>query len=193
LLGAPLGLMNSYYFPYPQNALDHLVRGYQTDGVTDVSRLNMSWAGPAAGLISTAHDLALWSQSLFGGKVLPSKQLGEMMSLVSMKNGQPLKEGVYTMGAGLGIEAGVDSFASKYGIVYEYKANTLGYRAQFMYLPCYDLILTVTINNVAQKPKDMADMMGDLVKTLTTSTAWQDYKKTHSADALPEICKKLWS
>jgi len=193
LLGAKFGLGNTAYFPYPQPVLAHLVHGYEADGVTDVSHFNLSWGGPAAGLISNAHDTALWAQALFSGKVLPSAQMTAMTSLVSMKNGQPMKAGDYSMGVGLGIEAGADAFASKYGVVYGYSGNTLGYRAEMVYLSCYDTIAAVTLNNVSQNNKDLTEMMTDVVKILTSSSQWQDYKKANKPDALPDVCKKLWS
>jgi D-alanyl-D-alanine carboxypeptidase len=193
LLGAKFGLGNTYYFPYPQAAMDHLVHGYEVDGVTDVSHFNLSWGGPGAGLISNSHDMVLWSQALFNGKVLQPAQLTEMTSLVSMKSGQPLKAGDYSLGVGLGIQSNADAFAGKYGLVYGYSGNTLGYRADFVYLPCYDSIAAVSINNVSANNKDLTEMMGEIVKAVTSSSQWQDYKKANKPDQLPAVCKKLWS
>ena len=54
----------------------------------DVSHMNMSWAGPAGGMISNTHDLATWVRALFAGRVIPQKQLDEMTSIVSDQDRQ---------------------------------------------------------------------------------------------------------
>ncbi len=185
----PLNLSNTYYYPYPSQALDHLVHGYEPDGVTDVSYFDMSTLGPAGGVISNAHDLVLWVNDLFQGKVLQAAQLTEMTHLVSMKNGKALSNS-YQQGVGLGIQAGNDGFAKKYGIIYEYKGNTLGYRAQFHYLPCFDAIVAMTISNVSLKTGEREKITEEVLKEISKSQAWQAYKKNRKLGQLPVICRK---
>src|SRR5262249_1356504 len=84
-------LLNNYYFPedLPYFLMQRMVHGYDEDN-NDISFGNMSWAAGAGGIISDAEDLASWAFSLFHGKILPKKQLDEMMDIVSVETGKPV-------------------------------------------------------------------------------------------------------
>ena len=56
----------------------------------DMREADVSWAGAAGGIVSTPRDLARWIRAVFGGKVLPPKQLKEYLALVSTKTGKPI-------------------------------------------------------------------------------------------------------
>ena len=57
----------------------------------DVSRTTLSWTRGAGGIISTTHDMTVWEQALYHGRLLPQRQQAELRSLVSSKTGRPIK------------------------------------------------------------------------------------------------------
>ena len=152
LLGKKFGLLSTYYIKYPQNGVEFLVHSYDGAGKnspinTDVTPVNTSWGGPAGGLISNAHDVALWTKALFKGDVLQPKQLNEMMTLVSMENGQLINKQSEN-GYGLGIGSDIENFGfnKKYGLVYDHTGGMLGAHSYFVYLPRQNIIVAVTTN-----------------------------------------------
>jgi CubicO group peptidase (beta-lactamase class C family) len=72
----PLGMTNTGVHR-TDLALEHEARGYQFDRGTFTNALNwdMSWAGGAGALYSTAEDLFRWNEGIFGGKLLPEASL----------------------------------------------------------------------------------------------------------------------
>src|ERR671928_32491 len=89
------------YQPQPctQTAWDGLVG-------QDVSRMNLSWAGPAGGMVSNPRDLTAWVRDLFGGKVIPDKQLQEMTTIVSTKTAQTIPDVTPEDPSGFGLDLG---------------------------------------------------------------------------------------
>ncbi|MBB6436061.1 serine hydrolase domain-containing protein [Streptomyces candidus] len=65
--------------------------GYEqfTEGgpLIDTTRLNHSWAGPAAELITTTEDLTRFWQALMGGRLLRPTQMAEMTTTVDTRLG----------------------------------------------------------------------------------------------------------
>ena len=116
-------------------------------------RADLSWAGAAGGVVSTPRDLQRWVRGLFGGRVLPPKQLKEMLELVSLDTGKPIPETTATdpRGFGLGVAA---AYAPGLGHLWFYEGITLGYRAVHFYFPKDDLVITVFANSQAPEGKD---------------------------------------
>ena len=113
LLLKPLHLNNTFYrdAPYPHQVLRRLPVGiYDNTDCTiyqpkpcaltawaplvgkDLSHQNLSWAGPAGGMISDTRDLTKWIRALFGGHVIPQQQLHEVTSIISTKTGEPISD-----------------------------------------------------------------------------------------------------
>src|SRR3954451_22691013 len=95
-----LGLRDLYYRPdvYPAWVTGREPAGYffndqfplpQLLG-RDVSRDTLSWARAAGAIISTTSDMTRWERALYGGRLLPPQQQGELESLISTKTGQPI-------------------------------------------------------------------------------------------------------
>ncbi len=152
LLGKKFGLLNTYYIKNPKNSVEFLVHSYDGAGKnsptnTDVTIINTSWAGPAGGLISSAHDIVLWAKALFKGNVLQPKQLNEMTTLVSMESGQLINKQSEN-GYGLGIGSDIENFGfnKKYGLVYDHTGGMLGALSYFVYLPRKNIIVAVVTN-----------------------------------------------
>jgi len=58
----------------------------------DMRLQNLSWAGGAVAIISNPRDLAKWVRALFGGRVIPQRQLDEMKKLVSQNTGDAVDQ-----------------------------------------------------------------------------------------------------
>jgi D-alanyl-D-alanine carboxypeptidase len=177
----PLHLKNTHYRdgPYPQQVLRRLPAGiyantdctiYQPKPCTetawaglvgkDVSHQNLSWAGPAGGMISNPADLAHWVRALFGGRVLPDRQLEEMTSIVSIKTGLPIHDVSADDPAGFGLDLGRAYRPELGGTYWFYQGTTFGFRAIFGYWPQYDLVITAMTNS---QPEDADDMFAPKV------------------------------
>ncbi|MFO1036555.1 MAG: serine hydrolase domain-containing protein [Geminicoccaceae bacterium] len=182
LLLRPLGLADTFYGdrPQPHAVLSRLISGhlydpscleYEPECKTppaqplvgkDLSRAPMSWAGPAGAIIASPRDAAQWIRALFGGRVLPAKQMKEMQTLVSMRTGEPLAETNETerQGFGLGI---VQTFLPGYGRIWIYEGGTMGNRFYTVLNPSLDLVLTFGLDSAVS---DEADKPGDLIKAV---------------------------
>ncbi len=177
----PLHLANTFYQqgPYPAAVLQRLPVGiydnhdctmYQPKPCTktawapligvDVSDMNMSWAGPAGGIISNMQDLSQWVRALFAGRVIPQKQLAEMTSMVSLKTGKPIADVSPEDPMGFGLDLGRGYREALGGRYWYYQGTTFGFRAVFAYWPQYDLVITTTTNS---QPEDHEDKLAETV------------------------------
>jgi D-alanyl-D-alanine carboxypeptidase len=125
----------------------------------DMRLQNLSWAGGAGAIVSNPRDLAKWVRALFGGRVIPQRQLDEMKTLVSQKTGAAVDQATERETAfGLDI---VQAYKADFGgLFWFYEGMTLGYRCIFAYLPQFDLVLTVATNS---QPPEGEDRLGDFV------------------------------
>lgn len=151
------GLKNTFYEPYfyPPAVTRRLVSGYyvNTDPPvmekligTDTSGYSLGWAQAAGGMISTPQDLATWVRKLFEGNVLEPKQKSELLSLVSVKTGQPIEQTSAANPGGFGL--GVFEFTSpQLGRFWGYQGSTIGYRATYTYFPDSGLVICVFTNS----------------------------------------------
>ena len=169
----PLYMRDSFYQPraYPESVLARMSSGYfnnPTCGEYDpgckvaplaplvgknMRRTDISWAGPAGGIVSTPRDLQRWVVGLFGGRVLAPKQLNELLALVSSKTGKPIAQTTANEPRGFGL--GVSQvYAPGLGRIWFYEGITLGYRAVYFYFPGDDLVITAFSNSQAPEGKD---------------------------------------
>jgi D-alanyl-D-alanine carboxypeptidase len=136
----------------------------------DMRRADISWAGAAGGIVSTPRDLQRWVRGLFGGRVLPPRQLKEMMELVSAETGKPIAETSAKNPNGFGLGLGA-VYAPGLGNLWFYEGITLGYRAVYFYFPKDDLVVTAFANSQAPRGKDelppLALKLYELVKDRT--------------------------
>ena len=151
------GLKNTFYEPYfyPAAVTRRLVSGYyvNTDPPvlnkligTDTSGYSLGWAQAAGGIISTPQDLASWVRALFEGNVLQPKQKSELLSLVSLKTGQQIKETSAADSAGFGLGV-FQTTNPQLGLFWGYQGSTIGYRATYTYFPDTGLIICVFTNS----------------------------------------------
>jgi D-alanyl-D-alanine carboxypeptidase len=129
------------YQPPPTSVLAPLIG-------KDVRAENMSWAGPAGGIIATLGDLAQWYRALFGLRVIPQVQLDEMETLVSTLTGLPLPVPTTADPGGYGLGV-TEQYSVSYfrGFAWYYEGETEGYRVVFAYWPQYDMVITMVANS----------------------------------------------
>jgi D-alanyl-D-alanine carboxypeptidase len=113
----------------------------------DVSHQNLSWAGPAGGMISNTRDLARWIRAVFKRHVLPRKQLAEMTSIISTKTGKPIPDVSADDPAGFALDLARAYQPTLGGSYWYYEGTTFGFRAIFAYWPQYDLVMTTATNS----------------------------------------------
>jgi D-alanyl-D-alanine carboxypeptidase len=164
----PLGLHDTFYSdgPYSASVLRRLPQGiydnpecllYQPQPCTlstlapllghDMSRQNLSWAGPAGAIISTPADLGIWIRDLFGLKLFPRKQLDEMTAIVSQKTGKPISDVNDQDPIGFALDLGRAYKPDMGGGLWFYQGTTLGFRAVFAYWPQDNLVITSATNS----------------------------------------------
>ena len=181
MLLKPLQLNNTFYSdaPYPQQVLGRLPVGiYDNTDCTiyqpkpcaltawaplvgkDVSHQNISWAGPAGGMISDTRDLTRWIRALFGGQVIPQQQLDEMTSIISTKSGEPISDVSPDDPSGFALDLGRVYRAELGGTYWFYQGTTFGFRAIFAYWPQYNLVISSATNS---QPQDNEDQLGAVV------------------------------
>lgn len=94
------------------------------------------WTG--GGIVSTSSDLAKWAQLLYSGKVLPEKQLTQMLSGTPF--GAPERKTKYGLGV---IIEDTPHFGPQYG----HLGMIPGYATSMKYLPDYNVSFAFQINS----------------------------------------------
>jgi D-alanyl-D-alanine carboxypeptidase len=154
----PLGLHDTYYRPdvYPASVTAREPAGYFFQHLVpppsrplvgqDVSRVTLSGARAAGGILATTSDMTRWERALYGEGLLPPAQRAELFSLVSTKTGQPIASTspADPGGFGLGVAQATDP---KFGTVWRYAGATLGFRTLHVYFPDSGLIMAMGLNS----------------------------------------------
>jgi len=94
------------------------------------------WTG--GGFVTNSLDLARWAKALYGGDVLKKATRANMLKPLDYNSGKPGKTGY-----GLGVQV----WDSPYGLVYGHGGIFPGYQTYMVYLPKYDLALSIQINS----------------------------------------------
>ena len=179
----PLGLHSTFYESgtYPEAVVRRLAHGYfENPACTDyqpkdcakswnlplvgrdVRAMSSSWAQAAGGAVSNARDVNRWMRAVFAGRVVPVKQQGEWLRMISTRTGEPL--------AGLTAE---DPRGFSLGLVYAilgpmgahwfYEGETLGHRTLYVWFAQDDILITVQTNS---QPADGMDRLHDAVTAI---------------------------
>lgn len=182
LILKPLRMWDSFYdgWKLPPEVIERMASGYflnpacseyrpnctvgplqPLDG-QNMRRADVSWTGPAGGLVSTPRDLTRWVRGVFGGLVVPPAQLAQMKQLISLRTGRPIAGTTADdpQGYGLGL---AQMYQPGVGQFWFYEGMTLGYRGVFACYPEDDLVLSVALNS---QPPEGADAIGPLFQSL---------------------------
>jgi D-alanyl-D-alanine carboxypeptidase len=135
----PLGLEDTYYQPAEEPPADaahgHWPNG---SGYTDHTRDDplrpftaaVTAAGAAGAIASTAHDLTIWADALYGGKLLSRASTAQMMAI------RP--EGGYGLGTDYAVFAGHPAVGHRGGL--------RGFEASMWYFPEDDVSIVILSN-----------------------------------------------
>jgi D-alanyl-D-alanine carboxypeptidase len=174
-LRSDLGLNSTYYSGtmYPADILNRMVSGYfyshDADNAglkpllgLDVHADSVSWMKSAGAIVSTPEDLTRWARALYTGPMLAPKQRAELFSIVSLKNGKPIKTTSLDdpRAFGLGV---AQMTTAQTGKVWFYEGMTLGYRMLHLYLPKQDAVIAFGLNS---QPDSKQNQSGKLMMTI---------------------------
>ena len=178
----PLHLSDTFFSPnvYPKAVEDRLVSGYFVNDDPgnellaplfgrDVSRMDLSWAAAAGGMVATPEDVARWAQALYTNKVLAPPQQRELEQVVSTKSGKPIARVTSTDPAGFGLGV-VQAVRPVIGTYWFYQGETLGNRMIYVWLPKSKAVYALGLNSSPSTRKGehvgtlLLQIYGDLVR-----------------------------
>jgi D-alanyl-D-alanine carboxypeptidase len=174
----PLRLHTTCLAPYtcPPSDAARMPAGYIYDAGVPRSLLGkaapplaLTWAQGAGGVVGSLADMTTWDRALYSGRLLPSRQLHELESLVSEATGKPIARTTPAnpSGYGLGVQQQSDGPA---GIIWDYEGETYGYRVLHLYFPGSGLIIALAANSATEND-DLADLAGSVYQTLQKAGA----------------------
>ena len=169
-------LANTFYLPYeyPKNILNRMAHGYAYHGGgfsppiksgKDMTRFNMSAAGPSGALVSNSIDITKWVKLIFSNQILPEIQMNELLSAVCMGDNQSCRAGEtlplnsHSQGFSLGI---VHMYDSELGLIWVYFGDTPGYSSGFIWLPKKKIALAMTISSTSEKGKKLLKKLSEI-------------------------------
>jgi CubicO group peptidase (beta-lactamase class C family) len=143
----PLGMKDSGY-DSNSAVIPHRATGYSPgpNGPVNSGYIDMTIPYSAGALYSTTHDLLLWEQALYGGKVLTAASLKKMTT--------PYKE---NYGCGLMIHT------AKGHLQYEHGGGIEGFNTEMAYYPDDKLTVIVLANLNGGAPSDIAEKLAAVV------------------------------
>jgi len=180
------GMTDSYYLPvYSENFLRHMAHGYYLK--FDNTKVNGSWGYGAAALVSTPHQIVMWVQKLFGGKILSPQSLELFENAVALDTGKA-SENFAISAYGLG----VFRMNTPAGVVWFTPGLTPGYRALWVYMPCKGISFAYSASNALMGVPIHVEMMQQIITTLLADKAVeQDITKYQHKTALPSFCSQV--
>ncbi|MGH7728876.1 MAG: serine hydrolase domain-containing protein [Vulcanimicrobiaceae bacterium] len=171
-IAAGAGLHDTFYSShlYPPAIARRVVAGYYENDDAgfgkflgkDMSGYSLSWAQGAGSMVSTPADLVSWARALYGGKLLPPKQQRELLSLISIKTGKPLRVPTAADPAGFGLGV-AERYDPKLGTFWFYQGETLGFRAAHLYFPATGLVVALFANS---RPVESKSKLPQLFATI---------------------------
>ena len=152
----PLGLTHTY-LESEEPAAGGVAHGYDftghgwsirddSDGTTYLPYTSLATAiGTAGSLVTTAGDLALWSQALYGGRVLSPAMLAQMVNFTTTVPFHPR----WPYGLGV-MRISLDGFGS-----WGHSGTLSGFRSVMRYFPAGRLSIVVMTNINGAMPDDV--------------------------------------
>ena len=170
----PLALESTFYEngTYPPEVISRMAHGYfENPACTDyqppdcktswnapllgrdVRDMSTSWAQAAGGAVSNARDVTRWVRTLFSGEFFPPAQQAELVSLISVKTGQPIADVTPEDPRGFALSVS-KAVLPPIGAQWFYEGQTLGYRTLYVWFAADDLVITVQTNSQAPEGED---------------------------------------
>lgn len=173
-------LTNTFYLPHelPKNIFDRMAHGYVYTGGSfsppmqpgdDMTRFNLSAAGPSGALLSNSIDIAKWVQILFSNKILPPLQMNELLTVVctgedqSCHPGEVLSAENHSQGFSLGL---VRIYDPELGFLWVYFGDTPGYSNGFIWMPEQKIALALTISSTSKNGKKLLKQLSEIAKII---------------------------
>jgi D-alanyl-D-alanine carboxypeptidase len=179
-------MMDSYYLlVYSENLLQNMVHGYYLR--FDNTKVNGSWGYGASALVSTPHQIVMWVQKLFSGKILSPQSLELMEKAVALDTGKA-SENFATAAYGLGMFR----MNTPAGVIWFTPGLTPGYRSLWVYMPCKRISFAYSASNSLIGVPFHTEMMQQIISTLLADkTVHQDIVKYQHKTALPGYCSQI--
>jgi D-alanyl-D-alanine carboxypeptidase len=126
---------------------------YDNNGtLDDVTPINLSFGWTAGAIVSNTQDLTKFAQALFGGKLLSSDSLNQMLNFVDIGVGDSFK---YGLGLTSREFEGI-------GRAWGHRGDAIGHGSQWWYFP----ELGVTYVNLQNSQPQSDDILSSMLKTL---------------------------
>lgn len=139
-----------------QNSLmGQMVHGYyfnaQTKKWDDVTRNNLSWAGPAGAIIADTENVLHWVRGLYKGEYFSDKSrenaMADLEEIVSMQTGQALDDVSAENPRGFGLGVGYVYDPKSKQRFWFYEGSTLGYRVMYLWKACNNVTVVAALNS----------------------------------------------
>lgn len=166
---APLGMNQTFFAPQESVSQENLTHSYDDldgDGQLDDLNENLSWTNAAGGVVSTAADIAKFSQALFQGELLAPATLQTMIH-DSSKIG--LVGDLENYRYGLGVESGQQPGLGEF---WGHDGATVGWQSDLVYLPDRQITATALATASENSSQDIAIqlVLQNLQNTVQSST-----------------------
>ncbi|MEB3212173.1 MAG: serine hydrolase [Leptolyngbyaceae bacterium] len=149
----PLGMKDTVFAPQERvnpRTLTHSYDDVDGDGQLDDLNEGLSWTGAAGGVVSTATDIAKFSQALFQGELLAPNTLQKM---IKDNSDIPLFSDLKSYRYGLGVESGRQPGVGRF---WGHDGATVGWQSDMVYLPDRQISAVVLASASANSSGDLA-------------------------------------
>ena len=150
-----------YVLSYSKPMLASMINGYDASSYLpdiiagqNVTNMPLYWAATAGALTGNTHGLANVIHQLFNGNIisLDATQMLTQDGFVQTTTGQPVSFAnapagcSVSVGGCYGLGIGYTYDPTFYGPIYSYTGQTMGYTTEYIWLPNFKIVLTVSIN-----------------------------------------------
>ncbi|MBD2774809.1 serine hydrolase domain-containing protein [Iningainema tapete] len=167
----PLGLSNTFFAPQEQIPGGY-VNGYldydDNGTLDDVTAVNLSSASTAGGIVSNTQDLTRFAQALFGGELLSSDSLQQMLDF------QGSGDDSFEYGLGLTSREFQDI-----GRAWGHRGDFVGHGSQWWYFPDLGITFVSLQNSPSEK-----DILSPMLETLRTQGQHSNLKEIPEPSAM---------
>jgi CubicO group peptidase (beta-lactamase class C family) len=177
----PLGMENTGVYPSAGSLTNEaLGYSYENGSVRRSVDWNMSNVAAAGNLYSTARDLSLWNEALFGGRVLSAASLRAAFTVGVLAGDDPS----HPEDTGYGYGWTIDRLNGAREI--SHGGELAGFGSYLLRLPEYKLTVVVLLNCVPQLPKLQQWMLAREIARLALGQELPPYEEAKVAAHVPD-------